>query len=177
VLAPPFVAADIIALGVLVWFTSVFVLLILLALIGANLLFHSALKAPTRVGRDLLDKIEGFRTFLQSVDGDRLNRLMPAEKPPELFDKYLPYALALDCELAWAQHFSSVLEDAKRNDDYSPYWYVGNRAFPLNALALSFGASFSNAIASSTTTPGSSSGAGGGGYSGGGGGGGGGGGW
>ena len=173
----PFVAADIVALCVLGWVTSVFVLLILLALVGANLLFHSALKAPTRAGRELLDKIEGFRIFLRSVDGNRLNQLMPPEKTPELFDKYLPYALALDCELAWAQQFATVLEDAKQSNDYSPYWYLGNRPYPMNAFPSAFGASFSNAISSSATTPGSSSGTGGGGFSGGGGGGGGGGGW
>jgi uncharacterized membrane protein YgcG len=175
----PFVAADIVALCVLGWVTSVFVLLILLALVGANLLFHSALKAPTRAGRELLDKIEGFRIFLRSADGNRLNQLMPPEKTPELFDKYLPYALALDCELAWAQQFATALEDAKQSNDYSPYWYLGNRPYPMNMNTFSsaFGASFSNAISSSATTPGSSSGTGGGGFSGGGGGGGGGGGW
>ena len=175
--ALPFVAADVVGLCVLAWTTSVFVFLILLALVGANLLFHSALKAPTSAGRDLLDKIEGFRIFLKTVDGNRLNQLVPPEKTPELFDKYLPYALALDCELAWAQQFSSVLEAAKQSDVYSPYWYVGNRAFPMLAFPVAFGAAFSNAIASSATTPGSSSGTGGGGFSGGGGGGGGGGGW
>ena len=175
--ALPFVAADVVGLCVLAWTTSVFVFLILLALVGANLLFHSALKAPTRAGRDLLDKIEGFRVYLRSVDGNRLNQLMPPEKTPELFDKYLPYALALDCELAWAQQFSTVLEAAKQSDDYSPDWYVGNRPFPMLGFPTAFGASFSNAIASSATTPGSSSGTGGGGFSGGGGGGGGGGGW
>jgi uncharacterized membrane protein len=173
------VAADIVGLCVLGWVTSVFVLLILLALVGANLLFHSALKAPTRAGRELLDKIEGFSIFLRSVDGNRLNQLMPPEKTPELFDKYLPYALALDCELAWAQQFATALEDAKQSNDYSPYWYLGNRPYPMNMNTFSsaFGASFSNAISSSATTPGSSSGTGGGGFSGGGGGGGGGGGW
>jgi uncharacterized membrane protein YgcG len=175
--ALPFVAADVVGLCVLAWTTSVFVFLILLALAGANLLFHSALRAPTRAGRELLDKIEGFRVYLRSVDGNRLNQLMPPEKTPELFDRYLPYALALDCELAWAQQFSTVLEDAKKSDDYSPYWYVGNRPFPMLAFPIAFGASFSNAIAGSSTTPGSSSGTGGGGFSGGGGGGGGGGGW
>jgi uncharacterized membrane protein YgcG len=175
--ALPFVAADVVGVCVLAWTTSVFVFLILLALVGANLLFHSALKAPTRAGRELLDKIEGFRVYLRSVDGNRLNQLMPPEKTPELFDKYLPYALALDCELTWAQQFSAVLEDAKQSNDYSPYWYVGNRPFPMNAFPSAFGASFSNAIASSATTPGSSSETGGGGFSGGGGGGGGGGGW
>ena len=173
----PFVAADIVGLCVLGWVTSVFVLLILLALVGANLLFPSALKAPTLAGRELLDKIEGLRIFLKSVDGNRLNQLMPPEKTPELFDKYLPYALALDCELAWAEQFATVLEDAKQSNDYSPYWYVGNRPYQMNTFPSAFGASFSNAIASSATTPGSSSGTGGGGFSGGGGGGGGGGGW
>lgn len=168
-----FAAADVVGLCMLAWTTSVFVFLILLALVGANLLFHSALKAPTRAGRDLLDKIEGFRIFLRSVDGNHLNQLMPPEKTPELFDRYLPYALALDCELAWAQQFSAVLEAAKQSDDYSPYWYVGNNPFPMLAFPVAFGASFSNAIASSSTAPGSSSGTDGGGFSGGGGGGGG----
>ena len=132
--ALPFVAADVVGLCVLAWTTSVSVFLILLALVGANLLFRSALKTPTPSGRDLLDKIEGFRIFLKTVDGNRLNQLMPPEETPELFDKYLPYALALDCELAWAQQFSSVLEAAKQSDVYSPYWYVGNRAFPMLAF-------------------------------------------
>jgi hypothetical protein len=57
-------------------------------------MFHWLLKAPTRAGRNLLDKIDGFRMFLQAVDGDRLNRLMPPEKTPELFEKDLPYAVA-----------------------------------------------------------------------------------
>jgi len=172
-----FVAADIAGLCALVWSTSFFVLLIMVALAGTNLLFHFALKAPTRAGRDLLDKIEGFRIFLRTVDGNRLNQLIPPEKTPELFDKYLPYAVALDCELAWAQQFSAVLESTEEIDGYSPHWYIGNRAFPMQAFPYSFGASFSNAIAASGATPGSASGTGGGGFSGGGGGGGGGGGW
>jgi hypothetical protein len=112
-----------------------------------------------------------YRPFNSPVNGAEVENKFSPEKTPELFDKYLPYALALDCELAWAQQFSTVLEDAKQSDDYTPYWYVGNRAFPMLAFPVAFGASFSNAIASSTTTPGSSSGTGGGGFSGGGGGG------
>jgi Predicted membrane protein (DUF2207) len=64
--------------------TSIWIVLILVALVGINLLFHWLLKAPTGAGRDLLDKIKGFRMFLQAVDGDRLNRLMPPDKTPEL---------------------------------------------------------------------------------------------
>ncbi len=175
--ALPFTAAEIGALYALAWFTSVLVVVILAALVGINLLFHWLLKAPTRAGRDLLDKIEGFRMFLRAVDGDRLNRLTPPDKTPELFEKYLPYAVALDSEQAWAQQFSAVLENATQTTGYSPTWYGGSHALATNAFALSFTRSFSNAIAVSSSTPGTSSGGDGGGFSGGGGGGGGGGGW
>ncbi|MGC2183313.1 MAG: DUF2207 domain-containing protein [Terriglobales bacterium] len=175
--ALPFVAAEIGVLYALAAMTSVLVPLTLAALVGTNLLFHWLLKAPTHAGRDLLNKIEGFRMFLRAVDGDRLNRLTPPDKTPELFEKYLPYAVALDSEQAWAQQFSAVLDNAKQSTSYSPTWYVGSHALAMSAFASSFGGSFSNAIAASTTAPGASSGGGGGGFSGGGGGGGGGGGW
>jgi uncharacterized membrane protein YgcG len=174
--ALPFVAGEIGALCALGWLTSFLVVFILAAVAGANLLFHWLLKAHTRAGRDLLGKIEGFRIFLRAVDGDRLNRLMPPDKTPELFEKYLPYAIALDSEQAWAQQFSAVLEHAEQTTGYSPAWYVGS-AFASAAFANSFSGSFSSAIAASTSSPGTSSGSGGGGFSGGGGGGGGGGGW
>jgi uncharacterized membrane protein len=150
----------------------VIVLSILVALVGINVAFHRLLKAPTSAGRQLLDKIAGFRMFLRSVDADRLNRLAPPDRTPELFEKYLPYAVALDSEQAWAQQFSAVLANAKQATGYSPTWYAGSHGF-----AQSFTGSFSSAIAASTSTPGTSSGSGGGGFSGGGGGGGGGGGW
>jgi uncharacterized membrane protein YgcG len=175
--ALPFVAAEIVALAVLGWVLSVLVLSILVGLVGVNVAFHWLLKAPTSAGRQLLDKIEGFRMFLRAVDGDRLNRLTPPDKTPELFEKYLPYAVALDSEQAWAQQFSAVLEEARQTTGYSPAWYVGSNALTMNAFALSVSGSFSSAIAASASLPGTSSGIGGGGSSGGGGGGGGGGGW
>jgi uncharacterized membrane protein YgcG len=175
--ALPFILGEFGALYALTWITSIWIVLILVALVGINLLFHWLLKAPTRAGRDLLDKIKGFRMFLQAVDADRLNRLMPPDKTPELFEKYLPYAVALDSEQAWSQQFAAVLEHARETTGYSPVWYVGSHAFAANAFVISLSGSFSDAIAASSSTPGSSSGSGGGGFSGGGGGGGGGGGW
>jgi uncharacterized membrane protein len=148
-------------------------------------LFARLLKQPTELGQKYFDQIEGFRQFLAEVDEDRLNRMNPPNKTPELFEAMLPYALALDCELQWAKKFESVLAMAATaqsgGQTYTPSWYVGQGDM-LNASAFTnaFSSSFSSAIASSTTPPGSSSGfsgGGGGGSSGGGGGGGGGGGW
>lgn len=82
------------------------------------------LKAPTRTGRAVLDKVEGFKVFLGAVDGDRMNRAMPPNKTPEVFEKLLPYALSLDLEQAWAQQFAGVLGGATQapgsGSGYSP---------------------------------------------------------
>ena len=70
------------------------------------------LKAPSRGGRKIMDQIEGFREYLSVAEEDRLNVLNPPEKTPELFERFLPYAIALDCQNAWAAKFASVLAAA-----------------------------------------------------------------
>jgi uncharacterized membrane protein len=157
------------------------VVLVLILLVLTNYLFHYLLKAPTRSGRVLLDQIEGFRMFLAAVEEDRYKALSPIEKTPELFEKFLPHAMALNVETAWSEKFAAVLARAAQpgTTGYSPVWYSGPNWSPItaSAFATSLGSSFSSAISSASTAPGSSSGGGGGGSSGGGGGGGGGGGW
>jgi uncharacterized membrane protein len=142
-----------------------------------NLIFYNLLKAPTLLGRKVLDKIEGFKIYLSTAEKERLNYIVPADETPEVFEKYLPYALALDVEQEWAEKFSSILDKAVIEKNYSPSWYSGNNwsAFGSGSFVSSFSSSFSSAVSSSSTAPGSSSGSGG--SSGGGGGGGGGGGW
>jgi uncharacterized membrane protein len=172
--------------GLVVLATSVSLVLVLalVASILLHALFHYLLKAPTRTGRGALDKIEGFKLFLTTVDGDRMSRIATAEKTPEMFEKFLPFALALDVEQAWAEKFSGVLNGAsasgQNSSAYSPSWYSGSAWSNLGAggFVSSLSGSFSTAISSSSSAPGSSSGSGGGGGgSGGGRGGGGGGGW
>jgi len=179
VMALPFVAGEIGGLVALAYTTSGTVILILLAMVAVNCLFHHLLKAPTHAGRKLMDQIEGFKMFLSAVEKDRLNMLNPPRLTPQLFEKYLPYALALDVEQQWSEQFAEALAQVgERAPAYSPTWYSGSSWGSLGAggFASSFGSSFSSAISSSSTAPGSSSG-GSGGSSGGGGGGGGGGGW
>ena len=180
----PFVLGEIFGLVTLAKATSVFVMVVLLMTVLLHILFYHLLKAPTSAGRTVLDKVEGFKMFLGAVEGDRMNRVMPPEHTPEVFEKYLPYALALDVEQAWAEKFSGVLCGAAQtpgsdSGGYSPSWYSGAGWSALGAagFASSLSGSFSSAISSSSSAPGSSSGGGGGGGSGGGGGGGGGGGW
>ena len=147
-----------------------------------NILFYHLLKAPTLLGRRILDKIEGFKMFLAATEADRLQRIYPAGRTPELYEKFLPYALALGVEQQWTEQFNDVLSAAARSDSsggYHPRWYSGSSwdSSRMGSFAGSMGNSLSGAISSSSTSPGSSSGGGGGGSSGGGGGGGGGGAW
>ena len=113
------------------------------------------------------------------AEKERLQILNPPDKTPELFEKHLPYALALDVENQWSEQFPDVLARTGEDRAYSPAWYRGAsfRATDMSRFTSSLGNSFAGAISSASSAPGSSSGSGGGGSSGGGGGGGGGSGW
>lgn len=181
IFAIPFIILEVIGLGVLVKNTSLFFVIFLTTFIIINIFFFKALKRRTVLGRTLEDKIEGFRMFLSVTEEDRLNFTNPPEKTPELFEKFLPYALALGVEQRWSEKFSDILN----NSSYKPDWYNGSTYSTFSTLSdftRDIGSSLSDQISSSSHAPGSRSGGGsssshGGGSSGGGGGGGGGGGW
>jgi len=171
-------AATAVVIGIVGAFTPLAVVVL-----AANVVLHAVyiylLRAPTTQGRLLMDQLMGFKLYLEVAEKDDLDRLKAPQKTPELFERYLPFAVALGVEQAWAEQFSEVFAglDAQRSGGYSPAWYRGSfNPTRLGGFAREMGGSFSTAIASSATAPGSSSG-GSGGSSGGGGGGGGGGGW
>jgi len=145
--------------------------------------FYHLLKAPTALGAHTMDQIDGFKLFLETAEKDRLEILNPPNVTPQLFESFLPYAIALDCENQWSKKFemqaAAAGMGADQNYGYTPVWYSGNSFSRLGmaGFAASIGSSIGSAAASASTAPGSSSGSGGGGFSGGGGGGGGGGGW
>ena len=180
--ALPFFGAEVFVLITLAQSSPALVGLLVVVVV-MNMAFYHLLKAPTMLGRRILDRIEGFKMFLGATEGDRLRRMVPTERTPELFEKFLPYALALDVEQAWTEQFADVLSAAMQPDGsgYQPVWYSGSMfdSTRMGSFAGAVGSSLSNAISSSATAPGSRSGSGGGGggSSGGGGGGGGGGGW
>jgi uncharacterized membrane protein YgcG len=144
--------------------------------------FYHLLKAPTLLGARIRDQIDGFRMFLVTAEKDRLEKLNPPQVTPEVFEKFLPYAIALDAENEWSRKFEADAAKAAQgpNDTaYTPNWYSGHAfgRFNTTRFATSIGTAVAAATASAATAPGHSSGSGGGGSSGGGGGGGGGGGW
>jgi uncharacterized membrane protein YgcG len=179
--ALPFSAALIFVLFIFSSSVSFLAMLFLIAGGIAAYVFYHLLKAPTLLGAPIRDQIEGFHRYLNTAEKDRLEVLNPPALTPQVFEKCLPYAIALDCENNWSKRFTAEAAAAgvAQSGGYVPIWYSGGSFDRLGtaAFASSIGSALATSTASASTAPGSSSGSGGGGFSGGGGGGGGGGGW
>jgi uncharacterized membrane protein YgcG len=147
----PFVVAGVLVAGILLWFGLV-------------------MPARSEAGTRALEQVLGFEEFLRRVESENLKRIIIGH--PELFDRYLPFAMAFGVERRWARAFEGIYTQP-------PTWYVGPSMLPFNVSGFSANLAHLSSTAGSTLTssPRSSSGSGfgGGGSSGGGGGGGGGG--
>jgi hypothetical protein len=193
--AAPFFTAEIVVLGLLATMTSLWLIPVLLGIVTTVAVCYELIKAPTGAGRAIMDQIDGFRMYLATAERDRLDdltrqTLAPAMGSPqphtlELFERFLPYAVALGVANQWAEQFQDLIEAAStepqsgQSTGYHPAWYHGNAwsAASIGAAAAGLGTAMTAAVVAAATSPSSSSGGGGGGSSGGGGGGGGGGGW
>jgi uncharacterized membrane protein YgcG len=160
-----------------------FVLVLLMFPAGVTLLFQRLLEAPTEACAKLRAQIAGFRLYLTTAETDRMEKLNPPDVTPDVFEKYLSYAIALDCENQWAKKFEAQAGmSAAQASSYEPGWYTGGDFATLGVagFASALGSTLSSAasaVSFSSSSGGGHSGSGGGGFSGGGGGGGGGGGW
>lgn len=147
-----------------------------IAMLVLHYFFYQWLKAPTLAGRRLLDQIEGFKHYLEVAEKDEIALQAAPRFTSDLYEAYLPYAIALDLENQWTAKLNRAIAAGLIESHYShPRWYH-TRNYHGSDFSSALSNSFNSAIASSSVAPGSSSGSSGG-SSGGGGGGGGGGGW
>jgi uncharacterized membrane protein len=78
--------------------------------------FGYFMSARTVTGQRALEKVLGFEDFLGRTQKDQIDRL---QTTPELFEKFLPYAMALHVEKKWVQAFSGIAMQP-------PSWYQGS---------------------------------------------------
>jgi uncharacterized membrane protein len=134
------------------------VALAIVIIIGKQLTATSLRGARTRV------QIKGFQEFMNRVDADRLKRM-----PPDTFEKYLPYAMALGVEHNWAKAFEGIIQNPPswyQSSDghmFSTFYFVNS----LGSMAHTASSTFVSAPRASSSGSGWSGG-GGGGFSGGG---------
>lgn len=111
--ALPYVAAQ-----VLKWtdFTNSMGVTIVCGIVAAVIivLFGKQLSATSLQGARTRVEIFGFQEFMNRVDADRLKRM-----PPDTFEKFLPYAMALGVEHRWAKAFEGIIQNP-------PTWYQGD---------------------------------------------------
>jgi uncharacterized membrane protein YgcG len=129
-------------------------------------IFGYFMPARTLLGSRTLEGVLGFEEFLGRVESDRMDRMI---YKPEMFEKYLPFAMALGVEKKWAAAFEGIYTEP-------PQWYTGT-SYPtfqpssfvgnLNRMSASTAAAMASAPRSSGGS-GFSGGGGGGGFSGGG---------
>lgn len=127
--------------------------------------FGHFMSARTEAGERELEKVLGFEDFLGRVEKDQIERI---EKTPEMFEKFLPYAMALRVEKKWASAFQDIYRQP-------PQWYSGPFGGGFQTLLLVSDLNFmsmqtGSALASAPRSAGGAggSGFGGGGFSGGG---------
>src|SRR5208282_1071200 len=80
-------------------------------------LFARQMTAKTVTGARTRIAVLGFQEFMNRVDADRIKRM-----PPDTFEKFLPYAMALGVEHHWAQAFDGIIKDP-------PSWYVSPNGY------------------------------------------------
>jgi hypothetical protein len=110
------------------------------------ILFGRQLTATSLTGARTRVQVLGFEEFMNRVDADRLKRM-----PPDTFEKYLPYAMALGVEHRWAKAFEGIIQNP-------PTWYQGDwTTFNTFYFVNSLGAMSQQATSAFVAAPRSSS--------------------
>lgn len=128
--------------------------------------FGIVMPARTRAGARAQEEALGFEEFLAKVESDRFRRMITG---PEMFERFLPFAMAFGVEETWARAFADIYQDRQ------PSWYVGQPGTRFHSAGLTsdlsgMASSTASAMQSAPRSSGGSgfSGGGGGGFSGGG---------
>jgi uncharacterized membrane protein YgcG len=149
------------ALAVKTMFVMVSPIALVVAAVLSTLIvfvFAQIMPARTIAGARASEATLGFKEFLGRVDEERMKKMITS---PEMFERFLPYAMAFGVADKWAKAFEDMYREP-------PTWYVGGSGqFSASSFSHSI-SDMSSAAASSMSSSPSSSGSGGGGSSGGG---------
>ncbi len=126
--------------------------------------------AHTEQGTRALENVLGFEDFLNHVESDRFNRTI---KTPQMFEKFLPFAMAFGVEKNWSKAFQGIMNEPPGwyRGGTGPIFYPINFTSNLNAMSARAGSVMASAPRSSGGSGFGGGGSSGGGFGGGGGGG------
>ena len=123
--------------------TTVLSAIFFFALLICILVFKILLRTPSALGNSLLKNIEGYKLYLSSQDDTLLSVMRNATaKIKSLYEKHLPFAVALGVDQLWTKRFITFSEE---ENQLKPNWYKGKLPFTENfieALAAEFNKAF-----------------------------------
>jgi uncharacterized membrane protein len=115
-IAAPFVILQVLGIAQFFLAPGVAIISIIVSL-AIVFLLGRLMTAKTLKGVRTVVEIRGFREFMNRVEGDRLRTM-----PPDTFEKFLPYAMALGVEKHWAHAFQGIVQNP-------PTWYAGPQPY------------------------------------------------
>ena len=91
--------------------------------IGVMMVFVKFMPKRTEYGREMLGKVKGLRTFLETAGRSQLVDLSTSN--PDYFYEILPYAYALGVSNKWIKNFETI-------EVSNPKWFQSTQPFDMN---------------------------------------------
>ena len=113
-------------------------------------IMNKLLLKRTDYGSELLGKIKGFKSFLETVEKEKLESMV-LENPTYFYD-ILPYTYVLGISDKWIKKFETI------SNINSPDWYNGTSNFNITTFNTFITSTMKTAQSSMTSSPSSSSG-------------------
>ena len=105
---------------------------LLFVLLG-HILYLYLIVRPGKTLLQLQSDIEGLKMYISLAEEKQMQYFNPPKVTPEVFEKLLPYAIALRTEKVWGDKFeNTLLQSMQSVDSYAPVWFYGAAIRPRN---------------------------------------------
>jgi uncharacterized membrane protein len=106
--------------------TAIAVFTGLLFVLLGHILYLYLIVRPGKTLLQLQADIEGLNMYISLAEEKQMQYFNPPKVTPEVFEKLLPYAIALKTEKVWGDKFeNTLLQSMQSVDSYAPVWYYG----------------------------------------------------
>ncbi len=103
-----------------------------LVLIG-HMVYSRIIVRPSEKKLQMQADIEGLKMYISLAEEKQLQYFNPPEITPEVFERLLPYAIALKVDKIWGDKFENMLiKSMQTRDAYVPVWYGGAAMRPVS---------------------------------------------
>ncbi len=138
--------------------TAVAIFIGAIFVIIGHLLYLYLIVRPGKEKLKMQADIEGLKMYISLAEEKQMQYFNPPKVTPDVFERLLPYAIALKTEKVWGDKFEkTLLQSMQSVDSYAPIWYYGTAMRP-RSFSNNLRQSLTSNIQQSATSPKSSGG-------------------